>query len=56
MKTATISRCNIPNHGDPYEYHVIIWYNGIPLPDGRYCHTYEEALQWAEDNNVERVE
>ncbi len=52
MKTAEIYKKHIANHGNDYEYYVVIFYNGIPEDVSRYCHTYEEALGWAKTHNA----
>lgn len=52
MKTADIYKKHIANHGNDYEYYVVIFYNGIPQDESRYCHTYEEALGWAKAHNA----
>ena len=44
MKTAEIYKKHIANYGNDYEYYVVIFYNGIPQDESRYCHTHEEAL------------
>lgn len=43
MKTAEIYKKHIANHGNDYEYYVVIFYNGIPQDESKYCHTYDEA-------------
>ena len=52
MKTAEIYKKHISNFGNDYEYYVVIFYNGIPEDVSRYCHTYEEALDWAKTHNA----
>lgn len=52
MKTAEIYKKHIANHENDFEYYVVIFYNGIPQDESRYCHTIDEARDWARAHNA----
>lgn len=56
MKTAEIYKKHISNHGNDYEYYVVISNCGIPTDENKYCHTLDEAKEWAKAHNAKVTE